>query len=238
MIRLPIVCALLLAAGLWAQDRDLGEDTDSDEAIAAMESELRTASLKLSIAYEGRGIRRFFAGRMKESLADFDRSLELHPARAPHHWQRGLVCYYAEAYEEGVEQFERHQTVNGTDVENAAWHFLCLSKLRGVEAARAKLYPYAGDRRVPLREIHALFAGTGGEEEVLAAAREVEDGPERTNSLCYAHLYLGLHHEAHGRDAEARKHMELAAKTYAMPHYMGEVARVHLRHRWGREPDK
>jgi lipoprotein NlpI len=50
-----------------------------------------------------------------------------------------------------------------------------------------------------MREILELFAGRGTPEAVLAAA---EKGPEPAvrNQRCYAHLYLGLHAEACGRD--------------------------------------
>ncbi|HCQ37712.1 MAG TPA: hypothetical protein DIV39_01030, partial [Verrucomicrobiales bacterium] len=71
-----------------------------------------------------RGIEHFFAGRITESLKDWDRVVKMVPQQAPHHWQRGIALYYAGRFKEGVKQFEIHQTVNGTDVENAVWHFI------------------------------------------------------------------------------------------------------------------
>lgn len=167
-------------------------------------------------------------GDMKQSVAFFDRCIELVPAREPHHWQRGLAHYYAELYEAGVNQFVSHQDVNGTDVENAVWHFLCLSKLKGTKHATTAFYPFAGDRRVPMKEVHALFAGTGKPQDVLDAATRTQS----RNDLCYAHLYLGLWHEAYGRNDKAKEHMRLATTDYRMTHYMGEVARIHYELRW------
>ena len=177
-----------------------------------------------------RGTEHFFAGRIKRSLQDWDRVVEMVPQQAPHHWQRGIALYYAGRYEDGVAQFESHQTVNGTDVENAVWHFICAVRAKGgsVRKAREQMYPYAGDRRVPLKEVHELFKGTGSEEKVLAAAnKDKSDKLRHRNHLCYAHLYLGLYYEAVGEDEKAGKHMQMAAVDYKMDHYMGKVAQIH-----------
>src|SRR5258706_16172019 len=49
------------------------------------------AGLKLntnaSIAYQRRGEAQFRLGHFKESIADFDKFIELMPAQAPQHWQ-------------------------------------------------------------------------------------------------------------------------------------------------------
>jgi hypothetical protein len=74
------------------------------------------------------------------------------PEQDPHHWQRGLCYYYAEEYEKGKAQFERHQTVNSQDVENAVWHFLCAVRAPGgnLAAAQKELIPIEGDGRIPI----------------------------------------------------------------------------------------
>lgn len=175
------------------------------------------------------GVERFFAADIPGSAAAFDRLVALSPDTLPHLWQRGLVLYYARRFADGRVQFERHQTANPNDVENAAWHFLCVAKTDGVEAARTLFIPIAGDGRVPMREIHALYAGTGSVEAVLKAADA--DGmptPDERDHLCYAHLYLGLYHEVTGDEAKARSHMRKAAIDFRMDHYMGQVAQVHL----------
>ncbi len=180
-------------------------------------------------ALQQRGHEHFFAGRFKEAIADYDAYLAAFPARAPHHWQRGIAYYYAGDYEKGVAQFESHQLVNRHDVENAVWHFLCVVRAKdgSVEKARKNFIPIVGDTRVPLKEVHALFAGTGTPEAVLTAAQANAEGEHLRNQLCYAHLYLGLYYEALGDDKKSAHHITLAATTYKMDHYMGQVAQVH-----------
>jgi hypothetical protein len=51
---------------------------------------------------------------------------------------------------------------------------------------------------------------------------------DRTNQLCYAHLYLGLYFEALGELEKAKEHMLKSAIDYKMDHYMGKTAQVHL----------
>lgn len=174
------------------------------------------------------GVDLFFAAKPKESVAAFDKLIALEPSSKPQLWQRGLSLYYAVDFKGGREQFEVHQTVNGNDVENAAWHFLCIAKGEGVEAARKVFIPIEGDSRIPMKQVHELFAGKGSEEAVLKAAEE-GDGERLRNHRCYAHLYLGLYYEATGDDAKAKEHMLKAAHDFAMDHYMGRVAQVHVK---------
>jgi len=184
-------------------------------------------------AWQHRGGEHFKLAHIKESLADFDKFIELMPQQAPHHWQRGIALYYAGRFAEGRKQFELHQTVNSDDVENAVWHFLCLARESGIDAARAALIPIKGDARIPMMEVHALFAGKAKVEDVLKAASV--DGTPRSQlnrHLFYAHLYLGLYFEATGDDSKAREHILQATGTYRTDDYMGDVARVHLQLRW------
>lgn len=174
------------------------------------------------------GVQAFFGAKPKESVVAFDKVIVLQPSAKPQLWQRGLSLYYVADYKAGREQFEVHQTVNGNDVENAAWHFLCIAKGEGVEAARKVFIPIEGDSRIPMKQVHELFAGKGSEEAVLKAAEEGE-GERLRNHRCYAHLYLGLYFEATGDDAKAKLHMLKAAKDFAMDHYMGRVAQVHVK---------
>ncbi|WP_395749576.1 tetratricopeptide repeat protein [Prosthecobacter sp.] len=174
------------------------------------------------------GVELFFAAKPKESVAAFDKLITLVPDAKPQLWQRGLALYYAGDFKGGREQFEVHQTVNGNDVENAAWHFLCIAKGEGVEAARKVFIPIEGDSRIPMKEVHELFAGKGSEEAVLKAAEEGA-GERLRNHRCFAHLYLGLYFEATGDDVKAKAHMLKAAKDFSMDHYMGRVAQVHVK---------
>jgi len=176
------------------------------------------------------GVRLFFDAQPAASATAFDHAITLSPNAAPQLWQRGLSLYYAGRFADGRAQFELHQTVNGNDVENAAWHFLCVVKIDGIDAARKAFIPIIGDARVPMREIHALFAGSGTAEAVLRAA-DADSMPTEAerDQLCYAHLYLGLYYDVTGDAVLARTHMRRAAVTYRMDHYMGRVAQVHVK---------
>lgn len=173
-------------------------------------------------------VRLFFDAKPAESARAFDALVKARPSAEPELWQRGLALYYAERFEDGRRQFELHRTVNPDDVENPAWHFLCVARQDGAAAARKAMLPVGEDRRVPMREILALYSGSGTAEEVLAAAG-TGDGQARRNQLCYAHLYLGLHAEALGDHDAAREHIMRAAGPFRMEHYMGKVAVVHAR---------
>lgn len=181
-------------------------------------------------AYFREGVKAFYDAKPKESVAAFDEVIKLAPQAAPQLWQRGLSLYYAEDYKAGREQFELHQTVNPNDVENAAWHFICVARKDGVDAARKALIPIKGDSRVPMKEVHDLFAGKGAEEEVLKAADDKGRGEDRWHDqMCYAHLYLGLYEEALGHPDKAKEHMVKAAKDFKEDHYMGVTAQVHVK---------
>jgi len=177
--------------------------------------------------YQRRGEDLFRLGRFKESVADFDKVIELRPAQEPYHWQRGISQYYAGDFAGGVKQFESHKAVNPEDVENAVWHYLCLARLSGVAEARKRLIPIRADTRVPMMQVHAMFAGKLTPDDVLAVAKQGEPDERRLKQrLFYAHLYIGLFDEAAGQKDKARAHLLLAEK-YAENDYMGDVARVH-----------
>jgi lipoprotein NlpI len=206
-----------------------GEFTKVIELAASLPADDPRAAEITALAHQNRGVARFYNAQIDASIADFDAYLAQYPERAPHHWQRGISLYYADRFEEGLRQFEIHQGVNSQDVENAIFHFICAARSPsiGLAKARANFIPITDDRRVPMAELHALFAGTGSEGAVLEAAMAAP-ARDRDNALCYAHLYLGLYHEALGHMEESLRHIRKAAVDYAQDHYMGQVAKVHL----------
>lgn len=177
-------------------------------------------------AYVARGMQRFRDNEIEKSIADFDQAAKLEPRIAPHLWQRGISLYYAGKFQAGREQFESHKAVNPHDVENAAWHFLCVARQENVEAGRKTLIEIdtRRDTRVPMAEVYELYAGRGSQETVLAAAKH--DGSQRARM--YAHLYLGLYYEVLGNEENARHFLDQAAAAKLQDHYMHDVARVHL----------
>jgi lipoprotein NlpI len=172
-----------------------------------------------------RGVRDFLNGRIASSVDAFDALARLVPNEAPQLWQRGIALYYAGRYRDCRAQFESHRTVNPDDVENAAWHFLCVARAESPERARAALLPVGPDPRVPMGQIYRMFSGRLKPEDVLAAT------PAQPAPQFYAHLYVGLYFEALGNAERALEHLTIAAaEQYAgAGGYMHSVARVHLK---------
>ena len=170
-----------------------------------------------------RAVAEFSKGRITESVEAFDELARVAPAEAPYLWQRGIALYYAGRYADCRKQFESHRTVNSDDVENAAWHFLCVARGESPKAARSALLPVGPDSRVPMREIYELFKGSVGADAVLKAAGT------RPQARFYAHLYIGLYSEAMGDATRAREQIELAAQPQFADAggYMHMVAVVH-----------
>jgi lipoprotein NlpI len=172
-----------------------------------------------------RAIGDFLAGRVAQSVVGFDQVVKLAPEAAPQLWQRGIALYYVGRYRDCRAQFESHRTVNPNDVENPAWHFLCVARAESPEKARAALLPVGPDQRSPMREIYQMFRGSLSPEAVLAAGGDSQSG------RFYAELYVGLYYEATGNDQKALEHLRAAASDrYASAGgYMHTVATLHPR---------
>ena len=209
--RAGVIVAAVLCASILAPAFLLAQTPDS--ARAALD----------------RAVDDFLAGRVAQSVAGFDRVVELAPNVAPELWQRGIALYYAGRYRDCRAQFESHRTVNPADVENPAWHFLCVARADSLERARAALLPVGGDPRRPMREIYQMFKGTLAPDAVIAAA-----GADLSGQF-YAELYVGLYYEAIGDDRESLRHMTMAAadRFASVGGYMHAVARLHQRLRSG-----
>ena len=172
-----------------------------------------------------RAIEDFLGGRITESVAGFDQVVKLAPEAAPQLWQRGIALYYAGRYRDCRAQFESHRTVNPNDVENPAWHFLCVARAESPEKARAALLPVGPDQRSPMREIYQMFKGTMTPDAVLKAA-----GGELSSQF-FAELYVGLYYDALNDAARAREHLTAAASPRFADAggYMYRVATLHPR---------
>src|SRR5262245_56457512 len=208
--------ALCCSSQLGAQDPldDLlqqataaAEKGDHDRAIVLL-SDVITKDPKRAIAWYLRGRANFCAGKVAESVTDFDKYVQLSPQAESRQWERGIAYYYAGEFAKGAKQFELYQTYHDQDVENSVWRYLCVAKSEGLEKAQANMLPIDDDRRVPMMQIYDLYRGKLKPEDVLKAAEAGNPTKEVLNTrLFYAHLYLGLWHEAAGHAADARKHI-------------------------------
>ena len=170
-----------------------------------------------------RAIDDFLAGRVAESVAGFDRVVALAPTAAPELWQRGIALYYVGRYDDCRRQFESHKSVNPNDVENPAWHFLCVAHAQSAARAREALLSVGPDQRSPMREIYLMFRGDLSPAAVLAAAGT------RDSAQFYAELYVGLYYEATGNRTAALTHLKVAAseRFAGTGGYMHRVATLH-----------
>jgi lipoprotein NlpI len=170
-----------------------------------------------------RAIDDFLAGRVKESVTGFDRVVALAPDAEPQLWQRGIALYYVGRYDDCRKQFESHRTVNPNDVENPAWHFLCVAHAESPQKARAALLPVGPDQRSPMREVYEMFKGAMTPDAVLTAAGQ------SASARFYAELYVGLYYEATGNKAAGVTHLKAAASDQFANAggYMHRVATLH-----------
>ena len=215
------------AAKLVEQARVFAATREFAKAISSCDRAIELAPA-MPEAYYVRGRCRFASGLVNESLADFKKYLQLRPAHESRLWERGISLYYAGRYAEGARQFALYQTYFTNDVENSVWRYLCMARSDDVAKARKEMLPIKQDRRVPMMEIYALFAGRATADDVLRAADTTGANKAQLNhQMFYAHLYLGLFYEADGDEALAAKHLAIAAEKHKIGHYMWDVANVH-----------
>ena len=229
LLALAVVCAACGssvacddARGCVAEARQADDEARYEDAYASYTTAMSFVEDAPSL-YNARGSVAFKAGKMAESIADFDRAIALEPSSEPYHWQRGISHYYAGRYQDCIDQFDLHRSVNPNDVENTAWHFLCVATVSGIDKAREDFLPVTGDPRTPMREVAQLFRGDGTVEQVEAAA--AADGSD--SARFYGHLYLGLYYETAGDKTLAARHIRAAVDDYPATHYMWHVARIH-----------
>lgn len=178
--------------------------------------------------YIQRGMTYFKLADIATAIGDFDRAEQLNPALTPYLWQRGLAYYYAGRFADGVQQFTVDLTVNGHDVEETVWRYLCQAQLQGAQAARESLLSVRHDPRPVMEWIYKLFAGEYEAEGVIA---HHHDAGRRDRM--YSHLYVGLYYEAERDQERARSSITQAAQMHVVEDYMGWVAIVHQRlHGW------
>ena len=166
-------------------------------------------------------------GRFKEAVKWFDRYLELAPESLPGLWQRGIALYFVRDYKRGAAQFEEHRKVNPHDVENAAWHFLCVAKLDSIDKARRMVLPAPNDPRLPMEEVLAML-NSGDSDSVRKRMEALPAGSAaRRQADFYGNFYLGLHADAKGDRGQALHWLRQSAAE-APHHYMGDIARVYV----------
>jgi lipoprotein NlpI len=175
------------------------------------------------------GLASFANGDIEQSIELFDRALKVNPQIKPELWQRGIALYYNKEYQEGVDQFNSHQSFNSQDVENSVWQLMCQAQLTSVEDARKKMIPIERDRRKGMKEIFDMFAGTKTPEEVLAACgHSPGDEIVKDGTLYHGFLYVALYHEMMGETEKSREAIDNAIQARRRnTEFMYWIAQVH-----------
>ena len=187
----------------------------------------------------GAGQTALLKGQFEKAQWALDGALYLHSSNPgkgnPSLWQRGLSCFYSGHYQEGVRQFEHDMSVNGNDVEEVVWHFLCRCCICGYQKAHSDGFlALSGDYTstvVPMQQVLELYKGTGSVQEVLTSATS-SDGSmvtsyNDTNALAYAHFYIGIYHEMRKEISVAKKHFKAAAEL-KNPDFIGRLMQMHF----------
>ncbi len=167
------------------------------------------------------------SGKIHSAIKQFERYIDIVPVDKSELWQYGVALALADRYDDGRQLFEMHRIVNPNDVENAAWHYLCVAKSMGIAEAKKLILPAPDDSRVPMNEIRRLLID-GDEQRVWDAVNQLPaDSPQHVESSFYANLYLGMFADAHKNPVKAKRLVGAAAKTKQV-NYMTDVARVYL----------
>lgn len=216
------------ATELLQKARQAASQGDSTRAVE-LASQVIDRDPSMVLAYHLRGREHFRLGKISESIADFDKCLELQPETKSQLWERGISLYYGGQFERGAEQFVFTHMYHENDVENSLWRYLCMARSVGAKKARAAMLPVTHDSRVPMMQIYNLYRGKSQPEEVLKAAKAVAPTKAALNlQLFHAHLYLGLYYDSLGQRELARKHISQATNEYDVsPYYLADVARLH-----------
>ncbi len=234
------VCVLCPAAtSLFAGNHPLSvEDRrkmnkDLDETIQRLTESIRTDPKNVSF-YSRRGDALFFRGRFQQSVADYEKMVELNPQLDASHWRRGIAWFYAGQFKQAAHQFEIYNTFDNIDRENGIWRFFSQTKGYGLKQARQGLLKYQKVDRQPFPAVYKLFEEKLTPDEILAQIAKADiDKIERERRLFYAELYIGLNYEIHGKPQPAVEHLRKAtANNWGRSagfgaNYMWHVGRLH-----------
>lgn len=216
----------VLTAALLASD-----DADRSKRIAELTAEIAKAPRDVDL-YSERGDLHFFEGRFKESLADYEKMVEIDPRIDVKHWRKGIALFYLERWEESAKQFEKYQTVDDVDRENGIWRFMAMQRKIGTKKAREDMIPYTRMDRPPLTPIYKMFQGELSSAEFKKQAAEFKDD---SKERFYADLYLGIFLDIEGDAETALKHLKTAEKNKwakesgGGPGWMRHIAIVHAK---------
>jgi lipoprotein NlpI len=183
--------------------------------------------------YSRRGDNHLFAGNFKESIADYEKMIQLDPSQDAPHWRLGIAYYYDNRFRKGMEQFAKYHAYDAVDRENGVWKFFCQANCDNITKAQKEMLPYTRFDRHPFPELYDLLEGKEGTnpESILQAAEDSkEDKITKDRRFFFAHFYIGMWYETQGIKDQAIQHLWKATynpTVQATGTYMWQVARIH-----------
>ncbi len=223
-----MACWITLSIGtslVWSQDSPSHDARRQLAVKRASELVAAGADVSSSNALVQYGDALLRNGRCDEAVKQFERAIQLSPESEPYLWQHGIALFFVGRFDDAAALFEKHRVVNPHDVENAAWHFLCVAKSKDVDQARKILLPAPGDARIPMEQVLQRLPG-GDFAAIKAAVQTTRNTTSHATAEFYGDLYSGLIADAEGDTKLAKEHLAKAADT-DFTHYMADVARVY-----------
>ena len=232
--------ALLFAAVMTSTGGGLA--TSECSANAATESPRALTS---------KGMELFKSAKIPQSVAAFDRAIEIDPRYAGLLWQRGLSLYYADRFTDAAAQFARDVALNPRDTEEAVWALLSMARAEGGswKGAQKDIIRIEGETRPYMKLVYEVCEGkeaattlenlAAGLDPTLPpdeAKRSLASLPKRFKDTMrpqeagfYFNLYAGLIAEAQGRADDAQRFMVKAVQSPygSSGDYMWHLAKVH-----------
>jgi lipoprotein NlpI len=179
-------------------------------------------------ALSRRGDLYLFLGAFPESVADFEKMIEIDPAQDAPHWRLGIAYYFNGEFAKSAKQFEKYHAYDGHDRENGIWKFLAQEKVDGMAKARAEMLSYTEFDREPFPALYEMYAGKRTPEDVFAEI-EKKGLTKEKQVMFFASYYVGLYQLMLGQRQRAldllRKAVDLMPEADTV--YMWNVARLH-----------
>lgn len=221
---LTVLLAVVFALPAWSQDTEQHRKRHN-EAIQRAGAAVTANSMPSPSSLISLGDALLRGGRCSEAVESFERAIQRDPQSEPYLWQYGIALYFVGRHDDARALFEKHRIVNPNDVENAAWHFLCVANADDIVNARKILLPAPGDSRVPMEEVLRRLQG-GDFDEIRAAVEKTRGTAVHASAEFYGNLYMGLIADAEGNANVAQEHLQKASDM-DLTHYMADVARVY-----------
>ncbi len=191
-------------------------DKGEDEAAEADFNTAISLDPRMSLAYSLRGTARMSLGKVQPAIADFSKQLELNPRDATAYANRGFARFFAKQFGEAAQDFRQALELQPTAYHLAVWRALSLVRAGQADAAKSELEALLASQNGPqgwVADLCKYLLGQTTGEELIAAAKEVEDQQVSLARVCEAQFFIGQHDVIDGNPDAANTHFTAAVDT-------------------------